>query len=294
MKRPLSMTSFGRGEKTAGDTVWTVEIRSVNHRYCDISVRMPRQYLGLEERIKKEIATCFSRGRIDVIIGLAAGQAETVQLQTNLALAREYYNSLETLRQEFSLSEAADLQMVASFKDVITAVDRVEDLDAVWPPLREALSGALQGAMDMRWKEGEALKKDLVARVEEVSRTVTVIEDELPKLVEKREKTLQERLDKLLKGIDIDPMRLAQEVAILTDKSDVTEELVRLRSHIEQFVRFLEMDEPVGRRLDFLMQEFIREINTIASKISNAGVAHQTVDLKNEVEKLREQIQNLE
>ena len=294
MKYPMSMTAFGRGECTAGPRTWTAEVRSVNHRYCDIKIKLPRKYAGLEERIKKEIMASYSRGHIDVIVSYTGETAEALSLQTNLQLAREYLNCLKTLQDELALDETPNLTMVKDFKDVITAVEEEEDLDAVWPPIREALAAALEGCQNMRAAEGAELKRDMLQRLETFSAVIDSISSSIPDLLQKKQLKLKERLDNLLNGVDIDPIRLAQEVAILADKSDVTEEVVRLQSHIKQFADFLELEEPVGRRLDFLLQEFLREVNTLASKISDAPIAHQTVDLKNEIEKLREQTQNIE
>ncbi|MDH5297718.1 MAG: YicC family protein [Desulfobulbaceae bacterium] len=294
MKRPLSMTSFGRGEHALASTSWTVEIRSVNHRYCDISLKLPRRYAALEERFRKEVAGYFSRGHIDVLLTFVSSGADSVSLAVNMELARQLHRSLATLSEELALAPPADLGLVASFRDVLTVTEPEEDLEAVWPAIRAALVEALDNGILMREREGAALKEDLLGRLAALSATAETIAAQAPELVRKKEMALKERLDNLLKGVDIDPARLAQEVAIMADKADVTEELVRLRSHCQQFSHFLEMDEPVGRRLDFLMQEFLREINTIASKISDASVAHLAVELKNEVEKMREQVQNLE
>jgi uncharacterized protein (TIGR00255 family) len=294
MNRPLSMTSFGQGEKKIDGTTWTVEIRSVNHRYSDIHLKLPRRLAALEERIKKEISSYHARGHIDVTVNAAGGQEETPRLAANLPLAREYYQSLLTIKQELGLPHPPDLALLASFRDVITPVERSEDLEHLWSGIREALAAALEGGLVMRRQEGAALRQDLQARLASLAETVGSIEEVVPALIRKKQAALQERLDNLLQGVDIDPARLAQEIATMADRSDVTEELVRLRSHIRQFHHFLEIDEPAGRRLDFLLQEFLREINTLASKISDAAVAHQTVELKNEVEKMREQVQNLE
>ncbi len=294
MNRPLSMTSFGRGDASHGTTTWTVEVRSVNHRYCDISCKIPRRYAPLEERIRREVAGRYSRGHIDVVLSYVTGGADSVRISVDLGLAQRYQQSLCELSEALDLTPPADLAMVAAFKDVVTVTEAEEDLDAVWPHIQAALAGALDNGMAMRAREGAALKEDLLGRLAALAATADIIEKQAPELVRKKEAALKERLDNLLKGVDIDPARLAQEVAVMADKADVTEELVRLRSHCRQFAHFLELDEPVGRRLDFLMQEFLREINTTASKINDAGVAHLAVELKNEVEKMREQVQNLE
>ncbi|MFA6498715.1 MAG: YicC/YloC family endoribonuclease, partial [Desulfurivibrionaceae bacterium] len=290
---PLSMTGYGRGEVT-GAKSWTVEIRSVNHKFLDLSIKIPRKYLGLEERIKKEIGTYYSRGHVDVYVNPGAEAGDSIRLAANLPLARNYYQCLEAIRQDLSLDDGPTLAMLQNYKEIIVAHEEEEDLEAVWPQISEALNQALIMAQSMRAQEGEALKNELDQRLQEFAKTVETIAQDVPTIVQRRTEKLKERLAVLLQGVDLDPLRLAQEVAMMADKADVTEEVVRLRSHISQFSGFLAADEPVGRRLDFLLQEFLREINTLASKISDAPTAHLTVELKTEVEKLREQIQNIE
>lgn len=293
MKRPLSMTGYGRGEAT-GAKNWTVEVRSVNHKFLDLSIKIPRKYLGLEERIKKEIGNYYSRGHVDIYVNPGAEAGDNIRLAPNLPLARNYYQCLEAIRQDLSLPDTPTLAMIQNYKEIIVAHEEEEDLDAVWPQVSEALSQALTMAHGMREQEGAALKAELSQRLQEFAKTVETIAQDVPGIVQRRTEKLKERLAVLLQGVDLDPLRLAQEVAMMADKGDVTEEVVRLRSHISQFSGFLAADEPVGRRLDFLLQEFLREINTLASKISDAPTAHLTVELKTEVEKLREQIQNIE
>lgn len=293
MQRPYSMTAFGRGE-AGGDRRWTVELRSVNHRFCDVRVKMPREYAILEDRVKKEVAAVFSRGHIEVMVSLSGGRQQSGQARVNLELAAQYLACLGQLRQSFSLEGKPSLAMLAALPDVIRAEEAEENLDAVWGEIREAVVGALAACLRMRADEGQTLKTDLLARLAGFESTVDLIAEAIPGLVAKRGATLKERLAALLDGIDLDPVRLAQEVAIMADRYDITEELVRLRSHIQQFKAFMDLAEPIGRRLDFLLQEFLREINTMASKINDTEITHKAVELKNEVEKIREQAQNLE
>jgi uncharacterized protein (TIGR00255 family) len=293
MKRPLSMTAFGRGEAGV-NRHWTVELRSVNHRFCDIKVKLPREYGVLEDKIKKEIGTVFSRGHIEVLVTVSASDVVGAQAQVNLPLANQYMACLKQLQSTFNLHDRPTLAMLAAYKDVISEQKCEEDLDSVWAEIREALVLALTACLQMRFDEGLILKNDLLVRLHSFEATVTSIACAIPGLVGKREATLKERLAALLSGGEVDPIRLTQEVVILADRYDVTEELVRLKSHIQQFRAFMELDEPVGRRLDFLLQEFLREINTLSSKINDTEVIHKTVDLKNEIEKIREQAQNLE
>ena len=295
MKYPVSMTAFGRGEQAAGNIGWTVEIKSVNHRFCDIRLKIPRQYAVLEEKIKKEIIPFYSRGHIEVLATPAPNLAEAKTLTVNLPLARQYYSCLCEIKNDLGLATAGtELALVAAYPNVIFAGDEVEDLEATWEVLRQALQQALALTQDMREREGLSLKNDLLSRLNILSATRERISDKIPELTGQKQAVLEERIAKLAADMEIDPGRLAQEIAILADKADVTEELVRLGSHIDQFRHFLEQQEPVGRRLDFLLQEFLREINTMASKISDVAIAHQAVELKNELEKMREQVQNLE
>ncbi len=294
MIRPLSMTALGRGEHTEKERTWVVEIRSVNHRFCDIKTRLPREYAALEERIKKEIKNRYNRGHIDVAVTTSGRSTDTARLEVNLPMAQNYLDCMKKIQAELGLAGEIDISQVLGWRDVLVAGEQEEDLEETWLALRIALNLALDSAQQMRENEGTALKADLLAMLDNITTAVEEIAGAVPDLVREREALMQERLTALLDGVDLDPARLAQEVAILADKSDVTEEVVRLRSHIKQFQDFLGSDEPVGRRLDFLLQEFNREINTIASKINNSQVAHRTVELKNEAEKMREQVQNLE
>jgi len=294
MKRPLSMTAFGRGE--FGTTRhWIVELRSVNHRFCDIKVKLPREYAALEEKIKKAVNAVFARGHIEVLVSRSDSASSAPQPQVNLPLAAQYLACFEQLRERFILNDdRPTLTWLAACNDVLSQQTMEEDGDTVWEEIAEALRLAIAACLRMREDEGRALREDLLTRLGSFAATVETIAQAIPGLVSKRAATLKDRLDALLNGNEIDPMRLAQEVVILADRYDVTEELVRLRSHIQQFTAFMALDEPVGRRLDFLLQEFMREINTLSSKINDTEVIHKTVDLKNEVEKIREQAQNLE
>jgi uncharacterized protein (TIGR00255 family) len=289
------MTAFGRGEYTANDRTWTVEIRSVNHRFCDVKIRLPRKYGALEDRIKKEIASSYNRGHVDVNIGYNGAEEGGVKLKTDLAMARQYLHCLQELNDQLGLNSPPDLAMIASYREIILAESVEEDLDETWTSgIAPALQEALAGCTAMRATEGDNLKTDLISRLAIISAAAAKIEKMIPRLLAEKKSTLEERLNALLNGVEIDPTRLAQEVAIMIDKADVTEELVRLKSHISQFENFLGLDEPTGRRLDFLLQEFLREVNTLASKITNAEIAYLSVDIKNELEKMREQVQNLE
>lgn len=289
-----SMTGFGRGEAEAGGRIWTVEIRCVNHRYLDLKIKLPKGYAGLEERVRKTVAATLTRGRVDVVLSVTGDFSDLLEMRANTSLARIYREALANLGKTLDLTDDTTLSQLASYPDVLIREQRAEDLDVVWLSMEHALKEALVTCDTMRTQEGEAMAGDLRQRLDNFSRVVEEIESAIPELLERREQNLKERLEKLLDNVQLDPQRLAQEIAILADKTDVTEEIVRLRSHINQFRSFLDADEATGRKIDFLLQEFLREVNTMASKINDASIAHLTVELKSELEKMREQVQNIE
>lgn len=289
-----SMTGFGRGEVEAGGRVWTAEIRCVNHRYLDLKLKLPRGYTELEDRIRKKINSHHLRGRVDLVLTVTGDFSDLLTVRVNTQLAKTYKESLQELSQKLGMSEVDDLALIAAYPDVLVREQEKENLEEVWPLVEKALDLALTQCDVMRQQEGECLQRDLMTRLEAFKATVNQVEAKVPVLLQQREKNLKERLEKLLDNVQLDPMRLNQEVAVMADKTDVTEELVRLNSHIEQCRSFLNEEGAVGRKLDFLIQEFLREVNTLASKINDATVAHLTVELKGELEKMREQIQNIE
>jgi uncharacterized protein (TIGR00255 family) len=289
-----SMTGFGRGEFEKGGRVWTAEVRCVNNRYLDLKMKLPRGYASLEEKIRKKVAENHLRGRVDLFLSVSGDFSDLQEVKVNLTLAGDYNNALQTLSDEFGLKNDITPQMLATYPDVLTREQKDEDLAVVWEMVEKVIDTALESCDTMRSQEGEALAADLMARLEFFDKTIENIEKSIPELLEQRQNNLQERLEKLLANVQLDPARLAQEVAVISDKTDVTEEIVRLRCHIAQFTMFLAEESGIGRKLDFLIQEFLREVNTLASKINDATVAHLTVDLKSELEKMREQVQNIE
>ncbi len=292
---PVSMTSFGRGASEDEKYKWLVEIRSVNHKYLDLRFRMPRQFNGLEERLKKEITNFFSRGHIEINISLQSHEAVTPAVNVNLPLARKYQKALQVLEEQLEIRNDGNLlSLFASFPGIVDVLEEEADLEAAWPSLCSTIRQALVNCREMREREGEHLKKDISSRLDLLEEIRRSIQSRVPELNRIRAANLNEKIASMLGDKEIEPARLAQEAAILVDKADVTEELVRLDSHLQQFQAYLNGMEPAGRKLDFLLQEFLREINTIASKISSSDMAHQIVEMKNEVEKIREQIQNIE
>ncbi len=288
------MTGFGRGEAHVDGRTWTVEIKTVNHRFLDQRIILPRSVSGLEDRVKKMVAARLDRGRVEVNIGLHGDASEAVRLQVNMGLARQYHDCLQEIAGEFGLAGEIGVSDMLGLRDLISHQEEGLNLDQEWTALEVALTSALYECDRMREQEGRALKEDLLQRLQSFTYLVKKIENDIPEIVQIRQQELRARIEKLLGEVDLDPARLAQEAAYMADKADVTEEIVRLGSHVEQFENFLDSDEPVGRRLDFLLQEFLREVNTLASKISNGSIAHLGVEMKNEIEKLREQVQNIE
>jgi len=288
------MTGFGRGEATESDRTWSVEIRTVNHRFLDQRVVLPRAFSGLEEQVRKLVATVQDRGRVEVGLSLSGRISAGPLLTLDMELARQYHGCLQQLGEEFGLGPRVQLADMLVRPDIITVQEQSPDIEQEWPLVKKAVCAALVECTRMREQEGQALKQDLTGRLDHFAAIVQEIEQEIPGVLQQRQQELKNRVAGLLENVDLDPMRLAQETAIMADKADVTEEVVRLASHIAQFQSFLNIDEPVGRRLDFLLQEFLREVNTLASKISNADIAHLAVEMKNEIEKLREQVQNIE
>jgi uncharacterized protein (TIGR00255 family) len=289
-----SMTGFGRGEFEKGGRVWTAEVRCVNNRYLDLKMKLPRGYSSLEDKIRKKVAETNQRGRVDLFLSVSGDFSDLQEVKVNFALAGCYNDALQALSKEFGLESEITPQLLASYPDVLMREQKDEDLAVISEVVEKVINAALESCDTMRAQEGMTLADDLIARLRFFEETVESIEKYIPELLEQRQRNLQERLEKLLANVQLDPARLAQEVVIIADKTDVTEEIVRLRCHIGQFRLFLTEENGIGRKLDFLIQEFLREVNTLASKINDATVTHLTVDLKSELEKMREQVQNIE
>ena len=289
-----SMTGFGRAEMEYAGTRWWAEIRCINNRFLDVKIKLPRGCQALEERLRQRLSQVFWRGRIDLTIGRAGEDAIGMQVRVNEELARQYWQAMCQLAESLGAGDQPTLAQICAFPDVLSREQAILDPETLWPSFAEMLDRAMADCEAMRWREGAALAADLRQRLGHFAGVVDGIDAEIPSLLRQRQEQLRQRLDKLLAGVQLDPARLAQEVAILADKADVSEEIVRLRSHLRQFTAFLEEDAAVGRKLDFLVQELLREVNTLASKITDAAIAQQTVGLKSELEKIREQIQNIE
>jgi uncharacterized protein (TIGR00255 family) len=290
------MTGYGRKElSTSGGIHLTIEIRSVNNRFIDIQVKGPRSLTALEPRIKKSVQDRCSRGRFDVFISRNSERESAGKLMVDETLVDQYLNVLRTLKDRFGLSGEIDLQLLTSLPGLLTVSEEKEDIEEIWQVVSEGLTQALDELHRMRVEEGKSLIRDMNGRIDSIEGYLQTVHTLAPASVETTRKRISETLARLLNE-PADPARLAQEIAILAERTDVTEELTRLGSHITQF-RMLTSEltrEPVGRKLDFLLQEMGREANTIASKAMNSQIAHQVVDIKAELEKIREQAQNIE
>ena len=295
-----SMTGYGRAEAVLGGRKYVVEIKSLNHRYLELSLRIPANLLPLELEIKKKINEQLIRGRIDVTIrretysGIS-GIEDPRLFEVNLPLVKNYYDLLIQLKDLFNLKEDITLDMMAGLKDVFIPLETLEDeITVLWEGLAGVLSNAIAALIDMRQKEGEVLGQDLKARLYLINEHLDEIDARAPRIVLEYQKRLVERIRELMDGMVIDESRLSQEVAIMAEKSDITEEIVRFRSHIKQFFEMLKSPEAMGRKVDFLIQEMNREVNTIGSKSNDAEVSCHVIEIKSELAKLREQVQNLE
>lgn len=290
-----SMTGFGKGESTDNIRHFSVEIKSVNHRYNDIIVKMPKHLKYIEDSIIKYIKSKVNRGRIEVYINLKYISQTDVDVRVDLNLANLYNKALKELTNHLNIDESTSLEVLTRFPDVITTEKLEEDENEVWKCLKEALGEALDKMILMRAKEGEELAKDIKLCVKKIIDKVEYIEKRSPLVVSEYKEKLWKRINELLEDkYELDENRLANEVAIFAEKSDINEEIVRLYSHMNQLLSTIESNEPVGRKLDFLLQEANREVNTIGSKTGDIKITNEVIEIKSLLEKIREQVQNIE
>lgn len=290
-----SMTAYGSGECTIGAKRFIAEMRSVNHRYRDVQVRMPRPLQPLEETLRSIVVSVVRRGRIEVSIQVeGTGDAGPAAVDLNLPMVKAYLDIYRRLGEEFGLEQRVSVDTLVQMRDVVVAKPEVPDLESLRPGLEEALGLAIRSFDAMRVKEGTAIETELSERLGLLEGYIDSLAARAPEVVEAYRLRLRENIRRMVQDGPLDEGRLAQEVAHFADRSDVTEEIVRLRSHVRQFRAFLEMEEALGRRLEFLIQEMNREVNTLGSKASDAEISKIVVEAKAELEKLREQVQNVE
>lgn len=288
------MTGYGRSELVRGDLKFTVEMKSVNNRYLDISIKMPRQLNPFESAIKAELKKYMQRGKVDVFISLEDLAESNVTIRYNRTVAQQYLDHLRQMAEDFGLENDIKVSALSRYPDVLTMEEESPDTSDYWEPLREAIDLAAQQFYEARTREGGFLRDDLLAKLDEMQENVEFITQRAPVIVETYRRQLYEKVSDLLQGTAIDEGRILEEVTIYSDKVCVDEELVRLRSHIEAVRTELSGDEGVGRKLDFIAQEMNRESNTILSKSDDLAVSDRAIELKTCVEKIREQIQNIE
>lgn len=289
-----SMTGYGRAEQTLHDRKITVELRSVNNRYLDCSVRMPRLYLFAEDAIKSKVQKSISRGKVDVFITLDESGAQQVKVSVNRPVADSYYAALKELARTYELQDDVSVSLLSRLPDVLLMEKEEGDAEAVAQDICAVLDQALDDFDQMRTREGQRLSQDIAARADTIEALVSFVEERSPQTVSEYRSRLEERMREVLENTQIDPARILTEAAIFADKVAVDEETVRLRSHIAQLREMLSKGGATGRKLDFLIQEFNREANTIGSKCSDIEIARRVVDIKAEIEKIREQVQNIE
>jgi uncharacterized protein (TIGR00255 family) len=289
-----SMTGYGRGEAQSPNYGMVAEMRSVNHRYLEISLRLPRQLYMLEETLKKQIQGKLNRGKVDVFLTLDRPGGKKIELTIDKGLAIAYYNSLVQLSAITGLPLNARLEDVAAFPGILNQEAAEDDAEEIASLAESALAAALEQLVRMRECEGQSLAQDIAARVAQIEVIAAAIEGSVPQLLAEQQLKLRGRVCELLEDIKVDEARLANEVAFLVDRTDISEELTRLASHCRQFAESFLLPEAVGRRLDFLTQEMNREVNTIGSKSNALVISNQVIEMKSALEKIREQVQNIE
>ena len=289
-----SMTGYGRGDAVSGGTKFSVELNSVNRKQSDIVINLPRDLAALEPRIRQAINEKISRGRLNVAVGLHQGANGTAALALDTALARSYHDAMLMLQKELSAPGEITIGTILQAPGVMRSPEQSVDADEAWPTVERALTAALGELIKMREREGKHLAKDLIHRLKVLRQEIKGIRALYPEVVKKYRGALLERIQKAGLDLPVDDERLLKEVTIFADRSDISEELTRLESHLAQFAHHLRKNEPVGRTLEFITQEIFRELNTLGAKSNDAGISQHVVACKSELEKIREQIQNLE
>ena len=290
-----SMTSFGRSSSEEGKKrVFTVEMKSVNSRYLDVNIRMPKSIISLEEEIRKMISNSLNRGKVDVFINIKNYNEGAGVPKVDINLAQGYLQCFKEIEEKLNIKNDISVMQIARFPEVITMIEEEYKIDEIWEELKPLISSSLDMMINMREVEGEKLKEDILIKINQIEELVSKVEefaDSIPKVFKQK---LEERLKDLLGNVEVDENRIATEVCILADKATVDEEIIRLNSHINQVRETLKLNEPIGRKLDFIVQEMNRETNTIGSKSSDIKMTNIVIDIKNILEKIREQVQNIE
>ena len=289
-----SMTGYGRSEVRHAHLALTVEARSVNHRFLDVALRYPRIYASLEARMKQRVSAYFTRGRIDITLVQQENTDTRRALSLDHTLAQQYYDALQRLQESLGLPGTIDLSLIASLRDVFKVEEASADVENDWDIIAQGLDAALQALQTMRRQEGEVLSRDFHLRLQAMAQQSQSIHQRVPQVVVEYQQRLEQRVKELFAQFELDPNRVAQEAILFAERSDITEELTRLEAHTQACTRLLSSSEAVGRKIEFLVQEMHREVNTIGSKSNDTAIAHSVVELKSELERMREQIQNIE
>jgi uncharacterized protein (TIGR00255 family) len=289
-----SMTGYGRSEVRHAHLALTVEARSVNHRYLDIALRYPRIYAPLEARMKQRVSAYCTRGRIDITLVPQESSDTRRALLLDHTLAQQYYDALQRLQVSLGLPGTIDLSLIASLRDVFRVEEASADVENDWDIIAQGLDAALQALQTMRRQEGEVLRRDFAQRLQAMAQQSQSIRQRVPQVVVEYQQRLEQRVKELFAQFELDPNRVAQEAILFAERSDITEELTRLDAHMQACTRLLSSSEAVGRKIEFLVQEMHREVNTIGSKSNDTAIAHSVVELKSELERMREQGQNIE
>ena len=289
-----SMTGYGAAEEILNGRNIRVEIKSVNHRYFEFSAKVPRSFGFLEERMKRLLSDNISRGKVDVGVFIQTVDGITEEISINKEVVKSYVEALRSVKDEFDLADDLTLSAVAKFPDAFTVVKAETDEEELWADVKTVAEKAVAAFVAMREAEGEKMKADVLEKAAFIEEKVAFVEKRSPETVKEYRERLYAKMREVLENSQIDDARIVQEAAIYSDKVAVDEETVRLRSHLSQLRKIVDMSEPVGRKLDFLIQEVNRETNTIGSKCSDVEIAQVVVDIKSEIEKIREQIQNIE
>lgn len=289
-----SMTGYGAAEEIRNGRNIRVEIKSVNHRYFEFSAKVPRSFGFLEERMKRLLSDNISRGKVDVGVFIQTVDGITEEISINKEVVKSYVEALRSVKDEFGLADDLTLSAVAKFPDAFTVVKAETDEEELWADVKAVAEKAVAAFVAMREAEGEKMKADVLEKAAFIEEKVAFVEKRSPETVKEYRERLYAKMREVLENNQIDDARIVQEAAIYSDKVAVDEETVRLRSHLSQLRKIVDMSEPVGRKLDFLIQEVNRETNTIGSKCSDVEIAQVVVDIKSEIEKIREQIQNIE
>lgn len=288
-----SMTGFGKGVYEGIDKTYTIELRSVNHRFLEVKMRLPKGMLSIEDKIEKIIKQTLGRGSVNVYINIEHLVGANKKIAIDLPLAKGYYEALKEIETEFGFKEDVSLKDLMKYQDILK-LENISDEDEEWKAIKKALDSCLENVLQMRRVEGLSLKEDFKERTLVLEKLIAEIFSESEDVVASYQIKLRERISELLGGLEVNEEKIAHEVAFFADKASITEELVRLEIHLKQFKGMLEETIPVGRKLDFLIQEINREINTIGSKSNLPSISSRVIELKSEVEKIREQVQNVE